>query len=61
MNWEVEVWCSVAGAGGIDAMARFMTAMLGGMVILVLPAFAVCTTVAVMAWRRRGTVLPDEG
>ncbi len=34
-------------------MAHFMKAMLGGMVILVLPSFAVCTGFAMMAYRRR--------
>jgi hypothetical protein len=53
MIWAWEVWCAAAGVSGIDAMARFMRGMLGGMVILVLPAFAVCTGITIMAYRRR--------
>jgi hypothetical protein len=44
-------WC--AGVTGLDAMANFMRAMLGGMVILVLPAFLVCVGITFMAYRRR--------
>ena len=49
MAWQW--WC--AGIIGVDAMARFMAAIHGGMLILVLPSFAVCTGIAVMAYRRR--------
>jgi hypothetical protein len=47
MGWQF------AGATEIDAMAKFMQAMFGGMFILVLPAFAVCTGIGLMAYRRR--------
>jgi hypothetical protein len=49
MAWEY--WC--AGVTGIDGMARFMQAMYGGMLILILPAFGVCAGIALMAYRRR--------
>lgn len=44
-------WC--AGVTGLDAMANFMRAMLGGMAILILPSFLVCVGITTMAWRRR--------
>jgi hypothetical protein len=47
MGWQF------AGANGAEAMMVFMRAMFGGMVILVLPAFAVCAGIGVMAYRRR--------
>ena len=49
MAWQY--WC--AGVTGIEAMARFMRAMFGGMLILVLPAFLVCAGITLMAYRRR--------
>ncbi len=49
MIWQY--WC--AGVTGIEAMARFMRAMMGGMLILVLPSFFVCAGIAMMAYRRR--------
>jgi hypothetical protein len=48
---QFDWWC--AGVTGLDAMASFMRAMLGGMVILVLPAFLVCVGITIMAYRRR--------
>ncbi|MEO8636643.1 MAG: hypothetical protein ABI587_15305 [Gemmatimonadales bacterium] len=51
MAWQY--WC--AGVTGIDAMIRFMRAMSGGMLILVLPSFFVCAGIANMAYRRRDT------
>jgi hypothetical protein len=51
MVWQW--WC--AGVTGVDAMARFMSAMLGGMVILVLPSFAIVSGMSVMLYRRRDT------
>jgi len=48
---QFQWWC--AGITGLDAMANFMRAMLGGMVILILPSFVVCTGITVMAYRRR--------
>lgn len=51
MITQWQYWC--AGVVGIDAMERFMRSMLGGMLVLVLPSFFVCTGVAVMAYRRR--------
>jgi hypothetical protein len=56
MAWQW--WC--AGVTGVDTMARFMNAMLGSMVILVLPSFAVCTGIAVMAYRRRNSCMDDS-
>jgi hypothetical protein len=49
MAWQW--WC--AGVTGVDAMARYMHAMLGSMVILVVPSFAICTGIALMLYRRR--------
>jgi hypothetical protein len=40
-------------------MAEMMRAMMGGMLILVLPAFVIFLAVAVIAYRRR--VGPDAG
>jgi hypothetical protein len=57
MSMQWQWWC--AGISGIDAMAKFMKAMMGGMLILVLPAFLICTGIAVMAYRRRDTCLDD--
>ncbi|HTS88899.1 MAG TPA: hypothetical protein VMG41_10445 [Gemmatimonadales bacterium] len=48
MQWQW--WC--AGIAGVDSMARYMKAMLGGMAILVVPSFAVCTGIAIMVYRR---------
>jgi hypothetical protein len=49
MDWQY--WC--AGLTGLEAMARFMHAMRGGMLVLVLPPFCICTGIALMAYRRR--------
>lgn len=49
MAWQY--WC--AGVTGIEAMAKFMRAMFGGMLILVLPSFFVCVGITLMAYRRR--------
>ncbi len=51
MAWQW--WC--AGVSGVDAMARFMSAVLGSMVILILPAFVIASGIAVMLYRRRET------
>jgi hypothetical protein len=51
MITQWQYWC--AGVVGIDAMGRFMRAMLGGMMVLVLPSFLVCAGFARMAWQRR--------
>jgi hypothetical protein len=51
MTTQWGYWC--AGVVGIDAMGRFMHAMLGGMLVLVLPSFAVCVGISWMAWQRR--------
>jgi len=48
---QFEWWC--AGITGVDAMASYMRAMLGGMLILVVPAFFVCAGIARMAYHRR--------
>ncbi|HXW97918.1 MAG TPA: hypothetical protein VEI47_10050 [Gemmatimonadales bacterium] len=48
MTWQW--WC--AGVIGVDTMAKFMQAMLGGMAILVLPSFVVCSGIALMVYRR---------
>jgi hypothetical protein len=40
---------------GFEAMAGSMSSMLGSMVILVLPSFAICTGIAWMLYRRRDT------
>ena len=55
MEWQW--WC--AGVTGVDAMAKFMKSMMGGMLILVVPAFLVCTGIAIMAYRRRDTCMGD--
>ena len=36
-------------------MSAFMHAMLGGMLILIVPAFLICTGIAVMAYRKRNS------
>jgi hypothetical protein len=55
MTWQW--WC--AGITGVDAMARFMSAMLGSMVILVVPSFAVASGIAFMLYQRRDTSQSD--
>jgi hypothetical protein len=49
VTWQY--WC--AGVTGVDAMSRFMHAMLSGMAILVIPPFVICSGIAWMAYRRR--------
>lgn len=48
---EYQWWC--AGVSGAEAMVKFMHAMKGGMLILVLPSFFVCAGITWMAYRRR--------
>ncbi|MFI5209725.1 MAG: hypothetical protein ACHQ2E_04695 [Gemmatimonadales bacterium] len=50
-------WC--AGIAGVDAMASFMRAMLGGMLILVVPAFFVCAGITRMAYLRRNKFIGE--
>ena len=51
MTWEY--WC--AGVSDIAQMGKFMHAMLSGMAIMVVPSFAVCCGITLMAWRRRNS------
>lgn len=53
--------CTLCSQSAAAAPPHFMGALMSGMVILMIPAFLICTGIAVLAYRRRKQWVETEG